>query len=202
MIQKTIREISDAWRENKRPYVKQSTLAAYMLILENHILPKFGESNELHENDVQGFVLEKLEGGLSVKSVKDILIVLKMVMKFGVKNEWMNYYEWDIKYPTDVAGKKLEVLSVANHKKILNYIQSHFSFPGLGIYISLSTGLRIGEICALKWSDINVYDGILTVNRTIERIYIIEGERKHTELVINTPKTKNSCREIPIQYML
>ena len=44
--------------------------------------------------------------------------------------------------------------------------------------------------CALKWSDINVYDGILTVNRTIERIYIIEGERKHTELVINTPKTK------------
>ena len=105
MIQKTIREISDAWRENKRPYVKQSTLAAYMLILENHILPKFGESNELHENDVQGFVLEKLEGGLSMKSVKDILIVLKMVMKFGVKNEWMNYYEWDIKYPTDVAGK-------------------------------------------------------------------------------------------------
>lgn len=85
---------------------------------------------------------------------------------------------------------KVEVLSVANHKKILNYIQSHFSFPGLGIYISLSTGLRIGEICALKWSDINVYDGILTVNRTIERIYIIEGERKHTELVINTPKTK------------
>lgn len=51
----------------------------------NHILPRFGESNELHENDVQGFVLEKLEGGLSVKSVKDILIVLKMVMKFGVK---------------------------------------------------------------------------------------------------------------------
>lgn len=69
MIQKTIREISDAWREDKRPYVKLSTLAAYMLILENHILPKFGESNELHENDVQGFVLEKLEGGLSVKSV-------------------------------------------------------------------------------------------------------------------------------------
>lgn len=202
MIQKTIREISDAWREDKRPYVKLSTLAAYMLILENHILPKFGESNELHENDVQGFVLEKLEGGLSVKSVKDILIVLKMVMKFGVKNEWMNYYEWDIKYPTDVAGKKLEVLSVANHKKILNYIQSHFSFPGLGIYISLSTGLRIGEICALKWSDINVYDGILTVNRTIERIYIIEGERKHTELVINTPKTKNSCREIPIRMFI
>ena len=58
MIQKTIREISDAWREDKRPYVKQSTMAAYMLILENHILPRFGESNELHENDVQGLCLK------------------------------------------------------------------------------------------------------------------------------------------------
>ena len=198
MIQKTIREISEAWREYKRPYVKRSTLAAYILILENHILPDFGESNELHENDVQAFVLEKLDRGLGVKSVKDILIVLKMIMKFGVKNEWMNHYEWDIKYPADITSKKIEVLSVANHKKILNYIQSHFSFPGLGIYISLSTGLRIGEICALKWSDINVADGVITVNRTIERIYIIEGKRKYTELVINTHKTKNSCREIPM----
>lgn len=119
-------------------------------------------------------------------------------MKFGVKNEWMDYQEWDIKYPSPSITKELEVLSVANHKKILSHIQSHFSFAGLGIYISLCTGLRIGEVCALKWSDINVSEGTITVNRTIERIYIINGMEKHTELVINTPKTQNSCREIPI----
>ena len=202
MIHKTVREIAAAWKEYKRPYVKQSTMAAYALILENHILPYFGDGDSLHEQEVQAFVLQKLENGLSVKTVKDILIVLKMVMKFGVKNEWMTYYEWDIKYPTTSANKELEVLSVANHRKILNYIQSHFTFTGLGIYISLSTGLRIGEICALKWSDINVADGTITVSRTIERIYIIEGEKKHTELVINTPKTKNSCREIPMSKEL
>lgn len=202
MIRKTVREIAAAWKEYKRPYVKQSTMAAYVLILENHILPYFGEGDSLHEQTVQAFVLQKLGNGLSVKTVKDILIVLKMVMKFGVKNEWMNYYEWDIKYPTTSSNKELEVLSVANHRKILNYIQSHFTFTGLGIYISLSTGLRIGEICALKWSDINVTDGTITVSRTIERIYIIEGEKKHTELVINTPKTKNSCREIPMSKEL
>lgn len=54
------------------------------------------------------------------------------------------------------------------------------------------------EVCALKWSDINVSEGTITVNRTIERIYIINGTEKHTELVINTPKTQNSCREIPM----
>lgn len=202
MIHETVREIAAAWKEYKRPYVKQSTMAAYVLILENHVLPYFGDGDSLHEQEVQAFVLQKLERGLSVKTVKDILIVLKMVMKFGVKNEWMTYYEWDIKYPTTSTNKELEVLSVANHRKILNYIQSHFTFTGLGIYISLSTGLRIGEICALKWSDINVTDGTITVSRTIERIYIIEGEKKHTELVINTPKTKNSCREIPMSKEL
>ncbi len=202
MSNKTIREIAVAWKEYKRPYVKQSTMAAYVLILENHIIPCFGDSDSLHEKEVQAFVLQKLEKGLSIKSVKDILIVLKMVMKYGVKNEWMNYYEWDIKYPTTSANKELEVLSVVHHRTILNYIQSHFTFTGLGIYISLSTGLRIGEICALKWIDINVTEGTITVSRTIERIYIIEGEKKHTELVINTPKTQNSCREIPMSKEL
>lgn len=202
MIHKTVREIATAWKEYKRPYVKQSTMAAYVLILENHVLPCFGDSDSLHEQVVQAFVLQKLESGLSVKTVKDILIVLKMVMKFGVKNEWISYYEWDIKYPTTSANKAIEVLSVANHRKILNYIQNHFTFTGLGVYISLSTGLRIGEICALKWSDINVEEGTITVSRTIERIYIIEGEKKHTELIISTPKTKNSCREIPMSKEL
>ena len=202
MITKTAREIAAAWKEYKRPYVKQSTMAAYVLILENHVLPYFGDGDSIQEQAVQAFVLQKLGNGLSVKTVKDILIVLKMVMKFGAKNEWMTYCEWDIKYPTTSINKELEVLSVANHRKILNYIQSHFTFTGLGIYISLSTGLRIGEICALKWSDINVTDGTITISRTIERIYIIEGEKKHTELVINTPKTKNSCREIPMSKEL
>ena len=138
--------------------------------------------------------MQKLNGGLSIKTVKDILIVLKMVMKFGVKNEWMNYCEWDIKYPTTETNKKIEVLTVAHHKKILDFIKQNFTFRNLGIYISLTTGLRIGEICGLKWSDINTDNGTITVNRTIERIYIVEGEYKHTELVFNTPKTKNSCR--------
>ena len=77
-----------------------------------------------------------------------------------------------------------------------------FTFPNLGILVCLSTGLRIGEVCALKWSDINMDTGLLHVNRTIERIYIVDSDKPHTEIVINTPKTKNSLREIPLSKEL
>lgn len=198
MTTKTIREIALAWKSDKQRYVKQSTYAAYVLILENHILPSFGECRALSEQLVQDFVLQKLNSGLSIKTVKDLLIVLKMVMKFGVKNKWTDYCEWDIKYPTTENHKDIEVLTVEHHKKILDFIQQNFTFRNLGIYISLTTGLRIGEICGLKWEDINIANGTISVKRTIERIYIAEGNHKCTKLIINTPKTKNALRDIPI----
>lgn len=198
MTTKTIREIALAWKSDKQRYVKQSTYAAYVLILENHILPSFGECRALSEQLVQDFVLKKLNSGLSIKTVKDLLIVLKMVMKFGVKNKWIDYCEWDIKYPTTESHKDIEVLTVEHHKKILDFIQQNFTFRNLGIYISLTTGLRIGEICGLKWEDIDIASGTISVKRTIERIYIAEGNHKCTKLIINTPKTKNALRDIPI----
>ena len=198
MKTKTIREIALAWKSDKQRYVKQSTYAAYVLILENHILPSFGECRALSEQLVQDFVLKKLNSELSIKTVKDLLIVLKMVMKFGVKNKWTDYCEWDIKYPTTESHKDIEVLTVEHHKKILDFIQQNFTFRNLGIYISLTTGLRIGEICGLKWEDIDIASGTISVKRTIERIYIAEGNHKCTKLIINTPKTKNALRDIPI----
>jgi len=199
MIQKkTIKEVSKLWKEDKKQYVKLSTFSAYALILENHIYPEFGEMYELNEDVVQNFALQKLSGGLSQKTTKDILIVLKMIMKFGVKQGFLEHKEWDIKFPTESDNQQLNVLSIADQKLIMNYIQGHFTFKNLGIYICLSTGLRIGEICALTWDDIDTDMGIITIRKTIERIYIIDGERKHTKLIINTPKTKNSMREIPM----
>ena len=153
---------------------------------------------ELEENKVQEFALQKINNGLSKKSIKDILIVLKMILKFGVKHGYLDYKEWEIRFPTEDEKQHLEVLSISHQKRIMSFIQEHFTFKNLGIYICLSTGLRIGEVCALTWDDINIELGIISIKRTIERIYIIDGEKRHTELIINTPKTKNSIREIPI----
>lgn len=199
---KTIREVANLWKKDKQQYVKQSTISAYVLILENHILPAFGDKCQLSEEEVQDFALQKLNNGLSQKTVKDILIVLKMIQKFGVKYGLFEYQDWNVKFPTEQRKQELEVLSVSHQKKVMQYVTDNFTFRNLGIYICLSTGMRIGEVCALKWSDIDLGTETIHVNRTIERIYIIDGEKRHTELVMGTPKTKNSIREIPISKEL
>jgi len=196
--QKNISEIVKLWREDKKQYVKKSSYAAYMLLIENHLLPVFGESEVIEEASVQAFVLKKLEQGLSQKTIKDMLIVLKMILKFGAKNKWIEHNQFDIQYPTERENPQLEVLSRCNQKKIMNYIQAHFTFRNLGVYICLSSGMRIGEICALTWEDIDVNTGIVSVRRTIQRIYTVEDGVRKTELVLDTPKTKNSIRDIPI----
>lgn len=199
---KTIGEVAALWKKDKQQYVKQSTIAAYALILENHILPVFGDKVQLTETDVQAFALKKLQDGLSQKTVKDVLIVLKMIQKFGAKNGDLSFVEWSVKFPTEQTKQELEVLSINNQKRIMQYAIDNFTFRNLVIYICLSTGIRIGEVCALKWGDINIATETISINRTIERIYMIDGEKRHTEVVIGTPKTKNSLREIPMSKEL
>ena len=151
---------------------------------------------------MQAFALKKLQDGLSQKTVKDVLIVLKMIQKFGAKNGDLQFVEWSVKFPTEQTKQELEVLSVNNQKRIMQYAIDNFTFRNFGIYICLSTGIRIGEVCALKWGDINIATETISINRTIERIYVIDGEKRHTEVVIGTPKTKNSLREIPMSKEL
>ncbi|MFV8323529.1 tyrosine-type recombinase/integrase [Flavobacterium sp. LS2R12] len=196
--QKQILEVIDLWKTNKKQYVKKSSFSAYTLLIENHILPIFGNKYSIEEAEVQAFVFRKLESGLSQKTIKDILIVLKMILKYGAKHKWVDYNSFDIQYPTEREKYTIEVLNRSDQKKIMNYIQEHFTFRNLGVYICLSSGMRIGEICALTWEDVDTDNGVISVNRTIQRIYVIEDGSRKTELILDTPKTKNSIREIPI----
>ena len=203
MVEQTkISTIIDLWKEDKKLYVKKSSYSAYMLLVENHLLSVFGQKYKVNEADVQKFVFEKLSEGLSHKTIKDILIVLKMILKFGAKNKLVEYKQFDVQFPTERENHDIEVLSKINQKKIMNYVQEHFTFKNLGIYICLSAGIRIGEICALTWEDIDTDTGIIHIRKTIQRIYIVEDGDRHTELILDTPKTKNSIRDIPMSRNL
>ena len=195
---KTIRQIADLWKDQKRQFVKKSTFATYSLIVDTHISPAFGSLERVTEKDVQDFVLRKLKGGLSQKTIKDMLIVLRMILKFGAKNSYCSYVPFDVIYPTDCERQELEVLSITNQKKLLRFVERNFTFRNLGIFICLSTGMRIGEICALKWDDIDTSAGVIHVRKTLQRIYIKENGVQHTELLIDTPKTSSSMRDIPM----
>lgn len=199
MTEKTkISKVIEAWKEDKKQYVKKSSYSAYMLLIENHLLPTFGHQIEIKEAEVQKFVFRKLDEGLSPKTIKDILIVLKMILKFGMKNKVFEYQQFNIQFPTERVSPKIDVLSKANQKKIMSHLQEHFTFKNLGIYICLSAGIRIGEVCALTWEDIDTDTGIISIRKTIQRIYVVDGDIRHTELILDTPKTKNSIREIPM----
>jgi integrase len=196
--QKRISEVISLWKTDKKQYVKRSSFSAYALLIENHLLPVFGDKYAVEETNVQAFVFQKLEQGLSQKSIKDMLIVLKMVIKFGAKNKWLEQRPFDVKFPTERGKNIIEVLSRGNQKKVMNHIEEHFTFRSLGVYICLSAGMRIGEVCALTWEDIDTDMGIIRVRKTIQRIYLIEEGIKKTELIIDTPKTKNSIRDVPM----
>ncbi|MEO7215790.1 tyrosine-type recombinase/integrase [Mucilaginibacter sp.] len=196
--QKTILEVINLWKADKKQYVKKSSFSAYVLLIENHLLPTFGHKKTIEEVEVQTFVFQKLKQGLSQKTIKDILIVLKMVLKFGAKNKWVEHQPFDIQFPTECEKHDIEVLSRANQKKMMTYIETHFTFRNVGVYICLSSGIRIGEVCALTWEDIDTDNGVINIRKTIQRIYLIEDGDRKTELILDTPKTKNSIRTIPM----
>ncbi len=196
--QKTILEVIGLWKTDKRQYVKKSSFSAYVLLIENHLLPDFGDKKIIEEAEVQTFVFKKLEQGLSQKTIKDILIVLKMVLKFGAKYKWVEHQPFDIQFPTEREKYSIEVLSRNHQKKMMNYIETHFTFRNMGVYICLSAGIRIGEVCALTWEDIDTDNGVINVRKTIQRIYLVEDGDRKTELILDTPKTKNSIRAIPM----
>ena len=201
----TLREAYNSWYPVKRRQVKESTMAAYMLIAENHLLPFIGDSqaDKISRKMVQAFVDRKLDTGLSKKTVQDQLIVLKMIVRF-VSDE----YEipvldnWKVVWPSKNTSEthKTERYTPEEFRKIADTVVANPSPRNLAILIALTTGMRIGELCALHFSDIDLQRKVIQVQRTIERIYLLgkNGSRNGTKVIIGEPKTFSSRREIPI----
>jgi len=194
---KKFETVSDYWIQDKKQYVKLSTICAYKAILKTHVLPYFGKMNGISEKSVQDFVFILLKANLSTKTVKDALVVVKMICRFATKKKLMNVEMMDIVFPTVEKKDRICILSKRDERKLADYLQQNFSFRNLGILICLVTGMRIGEICALCWSDIDSNNGEVVVNKTIQRVYLNEPNEK-TRLLIDVPKTVCSQRRIPL----
>lgn len=199
-MQKTFHEVGKMWCEAKRPIVKHSTMCAYMLTLQIHLIPHFGALKEITEDDVQRFVIDKLSSGLAKKTVRDIVAVLKSVAKYGRKHKIFPFDDWEIEYPTNKENRRLPVLDLHHHRILMRHLLDTPNAQNIGILLALCTGMRIGEVCALKWEDVDFRQKVITVRNTVGRVY--NCELKSTERVCSSPKTKNSFREVPISKQL
>lgn len=117
MERKTISEIYGLWRDMKSRLVKESTIATYVTNAEKHILPVLGDRTSVTESDVQKFVVEKLDSGLSQRTVRDILLVLKMIIAYGARNGWIEPADWNIKFPADGHKAEFQVLTLSYPEK-------------------------------------------------------------------------------------
>lgn len=152
------------------------------------------------ECDVQQFVIDKCASGLARKTVRDMVAVLKSIVKYGNKHGIFHFEEWEIEYPTDTENKLLPTLSLNHQRILMNHLIEQPTQQNIGVLLALCTGMRIGEVCALQWEDVDFTQRIITVRHTVGRIY--NCELKTTERIHTSPKTKNSCREIPISKQL
>lgn len=187
------KKILEEWLSNQKKYLKYSTYTNYFNIVHNQIMPKLGhyDIDELKEEILQNFILEKLEhgrvdhtGGISHKYAKDIITVLKLTINHNFK----------IVLPYE-NPKEVEIFEKENQITLINHLQSEINCKNFGILLCIHTGIRIGELCALKWSDINIQTKLLKIDKTMIRTYTREDGSK---LHITSPKTRSSIRNVPL----
>ncbi|HJB15701.1 MAG TPA: site-specific integrase [Candidatus Blautia excrementipullorum] len=207
----TIEQVSREWLSMKRLIVKQSTYAKYDSIVRRHILTELGKVplyrvNSSMINDYAGRKLgtpgEILKGErMSPKTVRDICTILKSIIRYGEKEYQMNGLVGNIVLPKVIIKNK-DVLELNELKKIEKYLWENQSTPRCaGILLCLYTGIRLGEVCALKWEDIDLNRHILAISHTTQRITIPEDGKEHirkTMVITDHPKSNSSERIIPI----
>ena len=197
------------WLENYvQPSAKRRTYTRYKEIVEQHIIPQLGdfELSEITPYVLQCYITELLKSGnlrtgegLSANSVNSIITVIQNTLKTAYSIRIVNEYVGDkIKRPR-TSEKKIECFSVSEQKKIEQYILNNENTRLFGILLCLYTGLRIGELLALEWSDIDMKKGELRVSKTC---HYGKDENGIFGRITDIPKTQSSIRTIPIPRQL
>ena len=187
--------LCDAWLLRKRDEIRESSYIKYRAILERHIKPRLGSRRlgGICTASVDAFTRKLLEtDGLSVKTVHDILSVLHSVLKDTEARRPAGALAVQIRYP---KGKRREmrVLTIEEQKRLVAYLLHPTDSCKFGLLLALYTGLRISELCALRWSCIDLREQTIRIAATMQRL---GGTGEGTR--IGAPKSDSSLRTIPL----
>ena len=199
-IKLTVRDTAEQWLSAAKLRVKESSYANYVNIVNKHILPILGGElmTYLTTNRLNDFINFKLtsgrlngKGGLSAKSVRDIMTIYRSIESYAARE--FGIKETHFTMPK-IEKKQTDILTSDERKRLENYLINNSNKTNTAVLLCLFTGLRIGELCGLKWEDIDFDNAVLYVKRTVQRI----SKNGKSQVIIGTPKSKTSVRTVPI----
>ena len=175
---KTLQELSLEWLGSAKLRVKESSYFCYEKIVTKHIIPYFKQIKytELNTPKINAFIEYLLKngksngkGGLSVKTVHDIIVAMRSIAKYAEQEYSLHNPMHNISMPK-IEKKDVPVLDENERKILQNHLMSNLNNTNIGILLTMYSGMRIGEIGALKWGDIDLKSGIIHISKTIQRI--------------------------------
>lgn len=196
--------VADSWLSWKMISLKDSSIARYQSILSLYLLPTFGQRSilDISRQDALNYVQSLQVGdgpekhGLSPSSAAIVLAVLKNIFDYAGQTRGLAVADLrgiSVKKPY----KPLRVLSRSEQQRLTRYLLMRRDPTSAGIVLALHTGLRIGELCALRWTDITLAERSLCVSHTMQRLPV-SGCGRMTAVVITAPKSPSSLRTIPL----
>lgn len=196
----TFDDFFPVWIDYKHRDCKETSLCNYRTCYRTRIAPVFGRSETLTEEEVQRFIDRMDEEGMSVHTIKDTACLLLQMYVAMAKRGHVVPARFDIRYPRERNRRELYTFAEKDMEKLRNYLTDNFTFTNLGILIMMYTGMRIGECCALQWKDIDYGRGVISVSKTVSRLY--DADMKKTKVMIGSTKTQCSQREVPVHRIL
>ncbi len=216
-----LKDLRQPFFDYKSKRIKPSTLMIYMSAIDNIILPYFEDDIDegINNKQINKFAEYLIETGHSVKYSMDIKTILGTMLNFANTRYDIPLHRWNISWPSinTRSMKKMKFFTKDECKKIFDLMEANPDPRLFGLVIGLTTGLRIGEICGLRFNDVDFESKIIHVQRTVERIYhkgmldslnvdvekcsYSQGSCKSTKVVLSKPKTIHSDRLCPLTKM-
>ncbi|MBQ3133567.1 MAG: site-specific integrase [Clostridia bacterium] len=193
----TVSMLASEWLHINTSRLRRSSYQKYDGFFRNHIEPHIGDLPILFLTPlkIHEFSLDRLSGGLSPQTVNTILVFLHTCFQYGYRQYRLPVPE--ISYLPE-SKKRRRALTAEEQQRLLAYLVEDMDISKLGVLLTLYSGLRIGEICALTWGDIS--NGCIYVSKTMQRLKKANGVG--TEIYIGPPKTNTSTRIVPIPDFL
>lgn len=190
----------EEWLRLEKGRVKESTYVKYDTILKKHILPRLGSCFPpgINTRIVEELKEEMFREGLSAKTIRDVLTLLHTILRH-VSGQYPGVFPMvEIAYPRE-QKKEIRVLDMEEQKRFIAYLQTDMDACRFGVLLAMLTGLRIGELCALRWKNVSLRDRTIHVDATMQRLRDYEGcGNPKTRILISSPKSGTSVRTIPL----